>query len=176
MKLSVSFSLLNYNYNDPRYNYGNNAGLFPTFGWAIKKDLLLGIRGIAGYGHTVSKSSSGDKSEENSLNFGAGLFLKKYKLLKDRFGFYLNNEITGIYVENNQEQTYAGSSSSSESHSWGAGYSFKLGVFYKFSENFLGEGSIGGVDASYYPSGDVKSFAISASFLQYFNLGINYRF
>ena len=34
---SFSFSLLNYNYNDPRYNYGNNAGLFPSFGCRLKK-------------------------------------------------------------------------------------------------------------------------------------------
>jgi hypothetical protein len=37
----------------------------------------------------------------------------------------------------------------------------------------MGEGNIGGVYAFYY-GGQGNNFGISASFLQYFNLGINY--
>jgi hypothetical protein len=56
------------------------------------------------------------------------------------------------------------------------GYAFQPGVFYKFSENFFGEGNIGGVAATYYWEGsNLKGFSISASFFQSFNLGVNYR-
>lgn len=53
-------------------------------------------------------------------------------------------------------------------------YRFVPGVFYKFSKNFIGEGSIGGVFASYYGGQGTHSFGTGVTFLQSFNLGINY--
>ena len=55
-------------------------------------------------------------------------------------------------------------------------YSFSPGVYYMFTENFMGLGSLGGVYASWYRSGNFDSFGLAASFLQSFNLGIAYRF
>jgi len=173
---SLSFLIVNSTYTEPVNNRTSNVGLYPSFGWAIKNDLVVGLRGTASYGHSEDKRSSGDKTEFNSYSFGTGGFLKKYKLVKNKFGFYFDNEATISYAGSSYNQTYAGVFTSSEGHSWAMGYAFQPGVFYKFSENFFGEGNIGGVAATYYWEGsNLKGFGINASFFQSFNLGINYR-
>jgi hypothetical protein len=173
---SLSFLIVNSTYTEPVNNRTSNVGLYPSFGWAIKNDLVVGIRGTASYGHSEDKRSSGDKTEFYSYSVGTGGFLKKYKLVKNKFGFYFNNEATISYAGSSYNQTYAGVFTSSEGHSWAMGYAFQPGVFYKFSENFFGEGNIGGVAATYYWEGsNLKGFSISASFFQSFNLGVNYR-
>jgi len=172
---SFSFSVFEINSNGPGYNSGGNAGIFPSFAWVIRNDVALGIRGAINYGYTGIKPTSTDKTENNTFGLGVGVFVRKYKLLKNKFGLYFNNEASANYGVDKRRQTGGGISTSSSSHSWGGMYSFQPGVFYKFSEYFFGEGSIGGLFAYYYGDGVTKNFGLGASFLQYFNLGINYR-
>ena len=99
------------------------------------------------------------------------MFLKKYKLLQNKFGIYFDHGINGMVTSAKLETTIT-----SKHTYWGTNYTFSPGVFYKFSDNFLGEANIGGLYASYsYENNVQNSFGVGASFLQYFNLGINYR-
>ena len=63
---SLSFLMVNSPYTEPVNNRTSNVGLYPSFGWAIKNDLVVGLRGMASYGHSEDKRSSGDKTEFNS--------------------------------------------------------------------------------------------------------------
>jgi len=170
---SFSFSVFNSNNNGINYSNAGNVGFIPTYGWALKNDLVFGIRGFINYEHSEWLNTPTDKNTRNIFSLGPGLFLKKYKLLKNKFGMYFNNEVSGNYSTNKQKSTNF--PDYMKSHSWGVAYNLHPGVFYKFSENFFGEGNIGGLSASYYKNGTIKNGGVSATFLQYFNLGINYR-
>jgi hypothetical protein len=161
---SFSFSVFNTNNSGPSYYTAGNAGLLPAYGWVIKNDLVLGVKGSVTFSHTKNVVSVSEKRVVNSFSFGPGVFIKKYKLLKNKFGLYFDHELNAYYNINKEKVT---AQPDLKYHSSGGSYNFNPGVFYKFSENFFGEANIGGVYASYY--------GIGASFLQYFNLGINYR-
>jgi len=169
---SFSLSVFNINNSGPGYYNAGNVGVSPSYARAIKNNLTLGIRGSFGYNHSETSNLSG-KTIRNYFNLGPGIFLRKYKLLKNRFGLYFNNELTANY--NFEKERTTGFTGTLKSHSWGLSYAFQPGVFYKFSENFFGEGNIGGVMGTYYSNGDTRNFGLGASFFQYFNLGINYR-
>jgi hypothetical protein len=105
------------------------------------------------------------------LNSGIGIFIKKYKPLKEKFGIYFDNELGGHYMVSKEEYI---SGSNSKNEAYGISYQFSPGVFYRFSKRFMGEGNIGGVYTSYYGGQGTHNFGIGVSFLQTFNLGINY--
>jgi hypothetical protein len=163
-----SFSFyINGSNQSPNNFVNSNIGVAPSFAWAIKNDLTLGIKGGVGYLRNGIGQSPGIQKTTNFYIVPA-VFLKKYKTLQKQFGVYFNNEISGNYSSVKQgiaPDFY-------KTHTWQVGYSFSPGVFYKFSESFLGEANIGAAYASYYNGSE--SFSIGASFLQSFNVGVNY--
>lgn len=169
-----SFSLSFFNINGSGYSYSNagNAGLLPSFGWAVKENLVLGVKGSISYSRSSAASGVQDKSKSSSLSAGPGVFLKKYKLLKNQFGVYFNNELNLFYTLLRQENSLFGDPVTNDA--WGGSYNFNPGVFYKFSDRFLGEANIGGLFLTYYKNNASDNFGVGASFLQYFNLGVNY--
>jgi hypothetical protein len=165
-----SFSIYFYNLNNQgpsSYYSSSNIGITPSFAWAIKKDLTLGIKGGISYSGNRIRQSAGIQ-KNTFFNIVPAVFLKKYKALKNQFGVYFNNEINGIY----SSEKGGISPDFSKTYNWGVGYSFSPGVFYKFSESFLGEANIGAAYVSYYNR--PGNFGIGASFLQSFNVGVNY--
>src|SRR3979409_2515789 len=71
---SFSFSVFNMNsIGTSNYNSGN-IGFFPSYGWAIKNDLIFGIRGSVDYLHVAQINSASEKTIANSLTFGPGIF------------------------------------------------------------------------------------------------------
>ena len=168
---SLSFSVFTINNNGPQnYNTGN-TGVFPSFGWAVRDNLTAGIRGSVNYNHTVTNSGFAGRQTTNSFTAGPGIFLKKYRLLKNKFGVYFDHSASIGYVLSKQKNELG----SSKSHAWTGSYTFSPGVFYQFSDSFFGEANIGGAFISYYDDGNSKNYGTGASFLQYFNLGITYR-
>jgi len=170
---SFSFSVFNTNDNGPAYYNTGNVGLLPSFGWAIKKNLVLGIRGSIGYSRSKASYNFSDHRIITSLNFGPGVYLRKYRELKNKFGVYFNHEAS---VQYNRTKEKIGSVAVGNFKTWGGSYTFSPGVFYKFSDHFFGEANIGGLYASYYSGNNSNNYGAGVSFLQYFNLGINYRF
>jgi len=167
-----SFMLTFFNSNGPVYNGTGNVGLLPSFGRAVRKNTVLGVKGNISYSRSKTENVTADESIATSFTVGPGIFLRKYRLLKNRFGVYLNHELNGYYTF--QKQKGGLMSVPVTSKGWGGSYNFNPGVFYKFSERFLGEANIGGLSMSYSRSGPTDNFGIGATFLQYFNVGISY--
>lgn len=110
---------------------------------------------------------------QSSVLAGIGLFLKKYKPFENRFGLNFEHGLSTSFHFNSATNV---NSVKTESQGWGAGYHINPGVFYRLTERFLAETNIGGLSAYYQKgSGGTYSFSVGASFLQSFNLGINYR-
>lgn len=169
---SFSFSVFNNNESGPNYYNTGNVGLFPSFGWAMKNNLVFGVQGSAGFSRSQTSYNVSDKRTVTSFSFGPGIYIRKYKELRDRFGLYFNHGVNANYGTTKEKLS---SSPGTKYEFWGGSYSFSPGVFYKFSEHFFGEANIGGLFASYSSNGNSSNYGIGASFLQYFNLGINYR-
>lgn len=168
---SFSFSVFNTNNSGPTYYNAGNVGILPSYSWFIKNDLAFGIRGNAGYNKSVTKFVNGEKRTTHSFTGGVAVFLKKYKFVKDKFGITLDHE-TGVNYSVFKEDYPP--SIDLKNKSYGANYRFSPGVFYRFTNRFIGEGNIGGAFLSYYGGQGVHSFGVGASFLQQFNLGVNY--
>src|SRR3979411_2815622 len=81
---SFSFSIFNVNNSGPGYYHAGNVGLFPSYGWAIKNDLVFGIRGSVNYSHFERLNTPTEKTIRSIFDFGPGFFMKKYKLIKNR--------------------------------------------------------------------------------------------
>lgn len=170
-----SISIYNVNPNGPQNNSSGNAGISPSLGFAIKDNLIFGPRGAINYNHQVTKYTDDTKATESMLGIGLGAFLKKYRAVQNRFGLYFDNELSGSLYRSKTDRT--GYPDNDPVTGWGAQYSFSPGVFYQFSDRFLGEANIGGVYASFYkPYADGTCFGLGASFFQYFNLGVSYKF
>jgi len=169
---SFSFSVFNVNSSGPGYYNTGNVGLLPSYSWVVKKNIALGIKGNISYSRVVTTQSATDKNISTSFIIGPTVFLKKYKALKEKFGIYFEHAVGVRYsfdkLKNPSLPDHI------KSHTYAANYQFNPGVFYRFSNRFIGEGNIGGVYASYYRNGNNDTFGIAASFLQSFNLGINY--
>lgn len=163
----------NYTQNNTN-NRGSNAGVYPSLSFAIKNNLALGIRGGIAYSHQQYTQGVGE-TVQSSFSTGVGLFLKKYRPVHDKFGFYFDHSVHGSFFSNKSKDP---TNFTNIQKGWGAGYLLTPGVFYRFTERFLGEGSLGGLYANYSAAanGGTENFSAGASFLQYFNVGINYRF
>lgn len=171
---SFTFSASNYTTDAFNSGGGSNTGIAPTFSWLIKNNLAMGIRGGIGYSTNWAENQAGQKDKNAIISSGVSVFLRKYKSIKEKFGYYLDNDLGINFYSDRQESGSSGTIL--KNNTKGIGYRFSPGVYYKFSDNFLGEANIGGAYASYRKNkGGSKSFGAGVSFLQYFNLGINYR-
>jgi hypothetical protein len=152
------------------YQHSNNVGFYPSFAWAIKSNLAMGIKGNFTYFKMVFKGAT-QKYVNTSLETGPEIFLRKYKALKDRFGVFFNHGLDLYYIKNTNQNNQ----NKITSTVWGGGYNFTPGAFYKFSNRFLGEASFGGLTVQYSKNNEgTKSFNAGINFLSYFNVGIQY--
>jgi len=149
--------------------HSNNVAFIPSFAWVIKDNLAAGIKGNLSYVRIVGKNPA-QKTVYTTLEAGPEFFIKKYRALKDRFGVFFNHGLDVHYTR----QTGKFNQDFSKTTIWGGGYNFTPGAFYKFSERFLGEATIGGLSLDYSDNAGMKSFNAGASFLNYFNIGIQY--
>ena len=168
---SLSFSFYNNNNGGAFNNGAGNVGLFPSFGWAVKDNCILGVRGAVSYTRSETRNIPFGNRIVTSFSFGPGVFLKKYKILKNKFGLYFDHSANVNYMKNKEKYTPV----NLITKTWAISYGLSPGVFYKFSDSFFGEANIGGVNASFTTYGNTKNYSLGASFLQYFNLGINFR-
>ena len=151
--------------------YSSNIALIPSIGWAIKDNLVAGIKAGIGYARSAG-SFQGAKSVLTTLQIGPEIFIRKYKLLSKDFGVTFEHKVSGFYYLSKNRNSPSGDSKSS---AWGGGYNFTPGAFYKFSDRFLGEANFGGLFLNGSSTGDGRnSFSVGATFLTYFNMGIQY--
>src|SRR5690242_15037245 len=94
---SAGISFYNSN-NVPSSNdiRGTNIGLIPSFAWAIKSNLAMGIK--AGVFYTRSVYGAGtQKNSQTNWQVGPSVFIRKYKLLEKNFGVSFTNELN-VYI------------------------------------------------------------------------------
>ena len=156
------------------YEHRNsNAGLYPALAFGIRQNLVFGVRGQLSYGRSKITQGVG-QLVQTGFGSGLGLFVKKYRPLQERFGIYFDHTVSGGFVEQSITDY---NNTTTQNNSWNAGYQFSPGAFFRFSERFLGEANIGGLYANYYDGpGEGNGYALGASFLQSFTVGIMYRF
>jgi hypothetical protein len=171
----VAASLSFYNVTTPPATgdtrHYNNVAFMPSYAWVVKNDKVLGIRGnLSAAKETLTYT--GEKTKNSSLYVGPEIFLKKYRKLSKDFGLYFNHGIYGFYSSTRNKNI---SGAFSKTNIWGGGYNFTPGAFYQFSDRFLGEANIGGLSLGYNKvDGGAETFLAGASFLTYFNIGIQY--
>ncbi len=75
----------------------------PSFGVAVKENLIVGIKG--GYGHTLNKNQSGQsEGKQKSNSYSAGMFVRKYKQLgKSDFYLFGDAGLNYQHINNIQE-------------------------------------------------------------------------
>jgi hypothetical protein len=149
--------------------HSNNIAFMPSFAWVIKNNLTMGIKGNFSYVRIVGKSTA-QKSVYTTLQAGPEIFIRKYKTLIDRFGVFFNHGLDVHYTR----QTGKFNQDFSKTTTWGGGYNFTPGAFYKFSERFLGEATFGGLALDYSNNAGMRSFNAGVSFLSYLNVGVQY--
>lgn len=169
---SFSLSFFNIDASGTGYSNAGNVGLMPSFAWAVKENLTLGVKGSISYSRSSNSVAAPYKAAVSEFSAGPGVFLKKYRLLKDQFGIYFINGLDISYTA--AKQTGDLFPDPVKNDVWGGSYNFSPGVFYRFSDSFLGEANIGGLYLSYYKSTSNEHIGAGVSFFQYFNLGINY--
>jgi hypothetical protein len=153
--------------NDRR---GSNIGLVPSFAWAVKDNLAMGIKARLGYGRSVYRTPALEKIVQTGLQVGPEFFIRKYKTLVKSFGVSFSHELSGYYLR----QVNREGSDIRRNHSWGTGYGFIPGAFYKFSDRLLGEANFGGASVNYSKSGTSKQWSAAVDFLTYFNIGVQF--
>jgi hypothetical protein len=156
--------------NNNNVNTNSNVGITPSYAWMIRKNTALGIKGSIHFTSSKQKDNL-SKSESHAIGINPGIFLTRYKILKDKFGVTFTHEASaGFYRQTNKSGT-----TESKTKSRSARYNFNPGVFYRFTENVMGQADIGGIYALWSGATGVNNFNAGASFLQSFNVGINYR-
>lgn len=147
-----------------------NIGFAPSFGWAIKKNLVMGLKGSIGYSRSENINGS-VKTISSGISILPGIFFTRYKQLKKQFGVTFTNEVFAGYGQSKLKTATGEITSDSRS----AGYSFSPGVYYRFSDHFFGQASFGGAYATWQGAENTNTFNAGVSFLQAFQVGINYR-
>jgi hypothetical protein len=152
--------------NDRRWS---NIGIVPSIAWAIKDNLAMGVKAKVGYSRSVYRTAL-EKVVQTGFQVGPEFFVRKYKTLVKNFGVSFSHELSGYYLRQENRQ----GTTTLKTHSWGTGYSFVPGAFYKFSDRLLGEANFGGASVNYTKSGSSKQWSAAIDFLSYFNIGVQF--
>ena len=156
--------------NNSDENGSSVLGFAPSFGWAIKKNLVMGLKGTIGYNRSKN-NNNGNEIRSYSIGLSPGVFLTHFQQLKNQFGITLTHD---VFVGYAHSETRSGSvKTTSDSRS--AGYSFSPGVYYRFSDHFFGQASFGSAFVNWSGAAGANNINAGVSFLQSFQLGINYR-
>ena len=146
----------------------SNIGLTPSIAWAIKNNVVVGMKTGAYYSRTKYTYST-EKNSQTGWQVVQAIFIRKYKSLVKNFGVSFTHELNGNYYKTIERR----GPNISKSSNWGAGYSFIPAAFYKFSDRFIGEASFG-EGFLRYSKGNTKGWAAGANFLTSLNIGVQY--
>lgn len=111
----------------------NNVNLNTKLGFAKSESRLNGFFLSSGYGKTKSYLASSNNSYSNqSINFGAGYFARKYMSFGNRFFVFGEAAAGGFYAAN-----YRAKLSDTYQQNFGASVSLRPGLAYKIKERLL---------------------------------------
>ncbi len=90
---NIGFSTTTYNSSSPTEQKTTFLSLAPTYGWAVKENMVLGFD--LDYNYQSYNYPGTDKSTGNI--YGAGIFLRNYKNLGGRFYIFGQGRLGGSY-------------------------------------------------------------------------------
>jgi hypothetical protein len=110
-------------------NESKNSGITfsPLAGKAVKDNLFIGIYASLGYGKSENTPVF---SKASSNSYGAGLFVRKYGVIKNNLYGFLQGNLGFNYAKSSNEQT----GFSSENKQSAAGINISPGLSYKISK------------------------------------------
>jgi Outer membrane protein beta-barrel domain len=108
-------------------NKSSGITLSPLIGKAVKDNLFIGIYASLGYNKNETTPLTG-KASSNS--YGAGLFVRKYGVVKNNLYGFLQGNVGFNYAKSSNEQT----GFSSENKQTSAGINISPGLSYKISK------------------------------------------
>jgi len=175
---SVSAYGNDYDNSTPYESSQANIFLTPKLGFPLNKSWVIGP--LIGYSHSKNKNKSGqDQSLQESNNYSAGAFVRK---------FHSFNQIVGIFAE--LEASYGSGKSKNRSEASGVVYEnkskvnlfvigLKPGIYFKPGNRFLIEASLGNIgyrEVTEKPEGvdKFKSKQFSASLSNYLSFGLQF--
>ena len=128
-------------------NYStSNANFAPNIGVAIGKNSVIGL----GFGLAYSSNSV----QQSILNFSSSVFYKKYFVLKNKLGYYL--QLRGGILLATNKFTYIDSSGSTMKvnyKSYSCSVGITPGIYYQVAPRILLTADVGGLGYAYSNSG-----------------------
>ena len=120
--------------------HSSNYSIAPTFGLAVKDDLVFGVS--LGYGHSNNDYEASNSPVNKSNSYFGSLFLKKYKPLGKGFSLFGQGSLgfTWSRTSSDYPQQY-----SSSQTSFGPSLSLMPGVAYRVGRHLQAEATLPGL-------------------------------
>jgi hypothetical protein len=164
--LGGSFGLNSANSNS---NYStSNANFAPNIGLAIGRNSVIGL----GFGLAYSSNSV----QQSFLSFSSSVFYKKYFIIKNKLGYYLQLH-GGILFETNKFNAIDSSGNTSKIRYKSYVYNVGItpGIYYEVAPRILLTADVGGLGYAYSNGGSGNwSSNFNLSFLNSFTFGVDF--
>jgi len=108
-----------------------NINVFPSFGKAVKDNLVVGLTGVYLQYHWTSNSSS-PKSDNKTQSYGGGVFIRRYQYLGSGFSAFIQGDLNYLYTKQELRNPPGSNSSNLSINSINAG--FDPGIAYAISK------------------------------------------
>jgi hypothetical protein len=145
----------------------------PSFGVAVKENMVLGIFG--NYTNTYrEQQTSSYYSKRDEKTYGGGLFVRRYVPVFKRF--YLYGESRLGYNKSEFEENWATTSTSGTGNlkSWETGLTFTPGIAYGITRSILLEAGVAALfDARYRSTETIYSPYTQSNSVKTFTAGVN---
>lgn len=165
---SFGFNSTNAYVNNSNSYTNSNGNFEPNVGVAIGKNSLIGL----GFGLSYSTNSS----HQSSLGFSSDLFYKKYFVIRNKMGCYLQLQ-GGILLETSKYTVIDSSGSSLKSNYKSYFYTAGItpGIYYEVAPRILLTANVGGLGYEYSNNGSGSwSSYLNVSFLNNFTFGVDF--
>lgn len=149
------------------------VSILPSFGVAIKENVVLGIFGKYSNSFSEQKSTS-YYSKRDEKTYGGGLFVRRYVPVFKRF--YLYGEGRLGYNKSKVEENWANTSvvGTSKLKSWETGLTFTPGIAYGITRSILLEaGAAALFDARYKSTESIYNPYTQSNSAKTFTAGVN---
>jgi Outer membrane protein beta-barrel domain len=137
---------------------GKTNGFFlnPAAGVAVKNNLIVG--GDLQFNH--SKNESVPNYSDKNQTYGAGFFVRKYKLITGKFYFFGQGRIGLSYSKGENVQT---GNSITNSKGWGTGFSIQPGISFAVNKRLHIEAGFNDIVTASYQHRKIEYGAFSNS-------------
>jgi hypothetical protein len=148
------------------------VSILPSFGVAVKENVVLGIFGNYTNAN-IEQQTSSYYSKRDEKTYGGGLFVRRYVPVFKRF--YLYGEGRLGYNKSESEENWAGTSTSGTNKQkiWETGLTFTPGIAYGITRSILLEAGVAALfDARYRSTESIYSPYTQSNSVKTFTAGV----